>query len=483
MTTDKFIKEIAELVDRYPSALFNSVRIAQAILESDYGRSTLATQANNLFGIKASAPWTGEVYTVVTREELSGRLVKVDGEFRKYSSWALSVKDHAGFVTSTNYRKNVAYAAVIKAKTPEDQAKALTGTYATDSRYGDKLIKLIKQYNLKQYDKESGKMAKLTPQQVFNKLGLKYSVELLDKISRKHYVDTKNKKLGIVVHQTGAPAAGANARAMANYQRNMANPKNYEQKSWHYQVDDREVIQSFSHDICTWQSSDGRGPGNTAHISIEKCINADGDYNKAFDNLAKTCAAICYLEDFNPYRNIARHYDFARDKKWCPAQILNGKNGLTFQVLKDRTNKYLQFLNSETGGYNPQGLESSKPAAYKAPELPFKQLKVGDKVTLSKGFLWYDPNKQELLLSKRQDELVLTTDTIAEIKDIPDVNNSKIAYRLEKYNSWILEEYLLEPKEDWKIVDTEDKEDTKEAGELPEGHFIWNGREYKIEAV
>ncbi|WP_419775184.1 glucosaminidase domain-containing protein [Ignavigranum ruoffiae] len=478
-----FIAEIGRMVVKYPSDFFNSVAIAQACLESGYGQSELAKEANNLFGYKAKrGEWDGETYLKESPEEIKGAIHIKRSNFRKYNSWEASVKDHAKMLSRSDWYKNY-YRKAISAKTPEEQAKALVNTYATDSKYAEKLIDIINYYGLKAYDefqKGERPMTKLTMQQAAAKLGLKLVVEPLPLTKTFGRI---NRKQGIVIHQTGAPGVGQNARAMANYQRNMSDPNNPEQKSWNYQVDDTQAIMSFDHDVATWQSSDGNGPGNMAHISIEKCINADGDYNKAFDNLAKLCACICYVEGFNPSAKIKRHYDFAPDKKWCPAQIMNGKNGLTYQVLKDRVNKYLGILNGATVGHNPQGLQATKTVKYTAPELPFKPLKVGDKVTLSKGFLWLDPSKSELLLSKRQKELELTTDIIAEIKDIPDVNNSKIAYRLKKYNSWILEEYLLEPKADWKIVDEENKEDSKKTEKLPDGHFIWNGKEYKIEAV
>ena len=62
-----------------------------------------------------------------------------------------SVKDHAAFLTSTPWRAEY-YKEVINAKSPESQAQALTGTYATDTRYKVKLMDLINKYNLKQYD-------------------------------------------------------------------------------------------------------------------------------------------------------------------------------------------------------------------------------------------------------------------------------------------------------------------------------------------
>lgn len=54
----------------------------------------------------------------------------------------------------------------------------------------------------------------------------------LTKTFEKH----KNKKIGITIHQTGAPQKGRNARWMADYQREMSKPSNWEEKSWHYQV-------------------------------------------------------------------------------------------------------------------------------------------------------------------------------------------------------------------------------------------------------
>lgn len=43
-----------------------SLTIAQAIVESDWGRSELAVKANNLFGIKANSEWTGKIYNKLT---------------------------------------------------------------------------------------------------------------------------------------------------------------------------------------------------------------------------------------------------------------------------------------------------------------------------------------------------------------------------------------------------------------------------------
>lgn len=149
--SNSFIEQIAPLVQKYPSKIFNSVTIAQACLESAFGQSDLARGGNNLFGIKASAPWTGPVFNKDSLEERSGVLKPENSDFRSYATIEDSIADHASFFESTEYRKSY-YAKVLNATTPEEQARALTGTYATDSRYGDKLIKFINDYDLKQYD-------------------------------------------------------------------------------------------------------------------------------------------------------------------------------------------------------------------------------------------------------------------------------------------------------------------------------------------
>ena len=149
--SNSFIEQIAPLVQKHPSKIFNSVTIAQACLESAWGQSDLARGGNNLFGIKASAPWTGPVFNKDSLEERAGVLKPENSDFRSYATIEESIADHGSFFESTDYRKQY-YAKVLNASTPEEQAEALTGTYATDSRYGDKLINFINQYNLKQYD-------------------------------------------------------------------------------------------------------------------------------------------------------------------------------------------------------------------------------------------------------------------------------------------------------------------------------------------
>ena len=152
-TAQEFIDYLAPLAqaDYKKSGILPSVTIAQGMVESANGNSELARNANNLFGIKASPPWTGDKYTKTTSEFVNGKYVQVDAAFRKYKSWEESVKDHGDFFRSTPTRVQL-YKPVYTAKTWEVAVNALTGTYATSPTYAETLTKRIKDYKLDQFD-------------------------------------------------------------------------------------------------------------------------------------------------------------------------------------------------------------------------------------------------------------------------------------------------------------------------------------------
>ena len=130
---------------------------AQAILESGWGKSDLATKANNLFGVKADASWKGNVFLVPTKEYINGQWVTIQANFRRYDSWNDSVNDHANFFIENDFRKNN-YKGLIGEK---DYKKAVASIltpkaqygYATDPNYADKIIRVIEENNLTEWDK------------------------------------------------------------------------------------------------------------------------------------------------------------------------------------------------------------------------------------------------------------------------------------------------------------------------------------------
>lgn len=156
MSKEDFIEMIYSHLKGKRTNIFNSVTIAQAILETGWGKSELARKANNYFGIKADARWSGLVYQVETKEQKpSGEIYKIYADFRAYESIADSIKDHDEFFVSSNWRKEN-YKKVLEAKDPFTQARALRSCgYATNLDYADKLINIIKTYGLTKYDAES----------------------------------------------------------------------------------------------------------------------------------------------------------------------------------------------------------------------------------------------------------------------------------------------------------------------------------------
>ena len=130
-----------------------SITIAQAILESSWGESRLATEGNNLFGIKAGNTWQGTSVTMKTKEYQN---LIIDGKFRAYENVGDSIKDHGIFlVTNPRYEKN----GVFKARNYNRQAEALERAgYSTarnkegEAIYASLLKSLIKQYSLQSYD-------------------------------------------------------------------------------------------------------------------------------------------------------------------------------------------------------------------------------------------------------------------------------------------------------------------------------------------
>lgn len=151
-----FLDEIKEgCLSSWEQGILPSVSAAQAILESGWGKSSLARSPNhNLFGIKASADWTGAVVRLPTQEFIDGEYVTIQAPFRRYRSWKDSILDHALFFTSTAWRQSH-YQNVVGEEDYRKACLALQAAgYATDPTYASKLIHLIESYHLHIWDEE-----------------------------------------------------------------------------------------------------------------------------------------------------------------------------------------------------------------------------------------------------------------------------------------------------------------------------------------
>lgn len=152
MTNNEFINKIAPMVQaenqKRGKPLFASVVIAQAILETGYGTSNLMMRANALFGLKAFDDYKGKVYSARTREVYNNNSILIDAKFRAYDTLEESIADYFKLIcTSSRYRN------AICTETPEECIQAIIdGGYATDPNYVNKIMILIENNNLRQYD-------------------------------------------------------------------------------------------------------------------------------------------------------------------------------------------------------------------------------------------------------------------------------------------------------------------------------------------
>ncbi len=130
-----------------------SIKLAQGILESGSGRSELAVRANNHFGIKCGNNWTGKTYHKKDDDrDADGN--SVESCFRRYEKPEESFFDHSEFIRDP--RKAARYGFLFNLDPTDYRAWARglqTAGYATSPEYADRLISLIENLRLYEYDR------------------------------------------------------------------------------------------------------------------------------------------------------------------------------------------------------------------------------------------------------------------------------------------------------------------------------------------
>lgn len=145
------------------TGILASVTMAQAILESGWGQSTLAKNGNNLFGMKTNLSgnnWSGSAwdglnyYRKSTYEYGSGGKYSIKANFRKYSCVEDSIEDHSAYLLNAKNGSKKRYAGLTKTKSYKKQLKIIKkGGYATSGSYVSQLCGVISRYNLTKWDK------------------------------------------------------------------------------------------------------------------------------------------------------------------------------------------------------------------------------------------------------------------------------------------------------------------------------------------
>lgn len=138
-----------------------SIKLAQGILESDLGRSPLAYQANNHFGIKCGKDWTGNVY-YKHDDDTDSTGVIIESCFRAFANGEESYLAHSEFLTDPAKKSRYGFLFNLGSTDYVGWANGLKFSgYATDPSYPSKLINIIEKFQLFQYDKDVNVVAKV----------------------------------------------------------------------------------------------------------------------------------------------------------------------------------------------------------------------------------------------------------------------------------------------------------------------------------
>lgn len=158
----KFADTIFNSVNKVNKAngyeLYNSVIIAQSVLETGWGQSKIMMKANALFGIKAGRGWKGKVYSSYTNEVYSGVECTEYATFRAYDSIEESIEDYYKLIKN-NYKK------ALNCDTQKESIQAIkNGGYATDPKYVSKIMSIINANDfIEKYDKKEEQETEYTP--------------------------------------------------------------------------------------------------------------------------------------------------------------------------------------------------------------------------------------------------------------------------------------------------------------------------------
>ena len=160
MTKKKFLQMIVPIAQRqaakHDNQIYASVCIAQAIHESGWGTSAKMVKANALFGIKVGnsawhfgTAWKGKAYKTGTTEYYDGKTAqKIVDWFREYDSIEDATEDYFDMLCHCKR-----YKPALNQSSPQACIEAIVkGGYATGPEYAERIMELINQNNLSQYD-------------------------------------------------------------------------------------------------------------------------------------------------------------------------------------------------------------------------------------------------------------------------------------------------------------------------------------------
>ena len=151
MDKEAFIQKVAEKVSKYAPLYGISVHspiIAQAIIESGWGKSGLASKYHNYFGLKCGSSWKGGSVNMATKEEYKvGTMTNIRDNFRVFDDFDDGIRGYFEFINTSRY------ANLKGVKNPEEYVRRLKADgYATSSKYVDNIMRVIRDNKLTRFD-------------------------------------------------------------------------------------------------------------------------------------------------------------------------------------------------------------------------------------------------------------------------------------------------------------------------------------------
>lgn len=151
MDKETFIQKVVEKVNKYAplyGICVHSPIIAQAIIESGWGKSGLASKYHNYFGLKCGGSWKGGSVNMTTREEYKpGVVTNIRDNFRTYENFDAGIRGYFEFINTSRY------ANLKGVKSPEEYVRRLKADgYATSSKYVDNVMRVIRDNKLTRFD-------------------------------------------------------------------------------------------------------------------------------------------------------------------------------------------------------------------------------------------------------------------------------------------------------------------------------------------
>ena len=152
MDKEAFIQKVAEKVSKYAPLYGISVHspiIAQAIIESGWGKSGLASKYHNYFGLKCGSSWKGKSVNMTTKEEYKvGTITNIRDNFRVFDDFDDGIRGYFEFINTSRYKN------LKGVKSPEEYVRRLKADgYATSSKYVDNIMRVIRDNKLTRFDR------------------------------------------------------------------------------------------------------------------------------------------------------------------------------------------------------------------------------------------------------------------------------------------------------------------------------------------